>query len=124
MPQIQRLLQHKAGLRHGALEGVDQQQHAVDHFENTLHLAAKVGMSGGVDNVDFDALVKDRRIFGQNRDAALTLKVVGIHNALRHHLVFAEYAALLEHFVDQRGFAVVNVGNDGDIAQFFSFGHR
>ena len=124
MPQLQRLLQHEAGLRHGALEGVDQQQHAVDHFENALHLAAKVGVSRGVDDVDLDALVEDRRVFGQNRDAALALKVVGIHDALCHHLVFAEYAALLEHLVDQCGFAVVNVGNDGDIAQFFSFGHR
>jgi hypothetical protein len=30
--------------------------------------------------------------------------------------VGAKSAALLQHGVDQRGFAVVNVGNDGDVA--------
>ena len=32
VPQLQRLLQHEAGLRHGALRGVYQQQNAVDHL--------------------------------------------------------------------------------------------
>jgi hypothetical protein len=31
-------------------------------------------------------------------------------------LIGAKGAALLQHGVDQRGFAVVNVGDDGDIA--------
>ena len=31
--------------------------------------------------------------------------------------------ALLEHFVDQRGLAVVNVGDDGDVSQFLHFAH-
>ena len=46
-------------------------------------------------------LVVDGGVLGQNGDAALPLDVVGVHHALRHLLVFAEHAALLEHFVHQ-----------------------
>ena len=34
-------------------------------------------------------------------------------------LIFAVHAALLEHFVDEGGLAVVDVGDDGYIAKFF-----
>lgn len=54
--QRQRLLQHKAGLGHGALHRVHQQQHAVCHVEHALHLPAKVGVTGCVDDVDLDTL--------------------------------------------------------------------
>ena len=50
--QAQRPHEHVAGLRHGALVGVDQQQHRVDHGEHPLHLAGEVGVAGRVDDVD------------------------------------------------------------------------
>ena len=37
--------------------------------------------------------------------------------------MLAVRTALLEHFVDQRGLAVVNVGDDGDVSQFLHFAH-
>ena len=43
--QLQGLGQHEAGLRHGALRGVHQQDDAVDHLQDALHLAAEVGVS-------------------------------------------------------------------------------
>ena len=55
--QLDGLLQHETGLRHGAFEGVDQQQHAVGHVEHALHLAAKVGVARGVDDIDFDVFI-------------------------------------------------------------------
>ena len=55
-------------------------------------------------------------VLGQNGDAALALQVVGVHDALDHMLVGAESAALPQHGVHQRGLAVVDVGDDGDIA--------
>ncbi|ETZ88419.1 hypothetical protein L829_1978 [Mycobacteroides abscessus MAB_030201_1075] len=40
------LAQHEPGLRQRALGGVDQQQHAVDHRQAALHLAAEIGVAG------------------------------------------------------------------------------
>ena len=54
--QLQGLAQDEAGLGHGALDGVHQQQHAVGHLEHALDLAAEVGVAGRVDEVDLDAL--------------------------------------------------------------------
>ena len=56
------------------------------------------------------------RVLGQNGDAALTFDVAGVHDAVGHLLVFTENAALLEHFIHQSGLAVVNVGDDSDVA--------
>ena len=54
---------------------------------------------------------------GEDGDAALALEVVGIHRALGHLLVVAEGAGLLQQPVDQGGLAVVDVGDDGDVAE-------
>ena len=58
-------------------------------------------------------------VLGQNGDAALTLDVAGVHDALGHHLVVAESTGLLEHLVDQSGLAVVDVRDDRDVAEIF-----
>ena len=42
---LERLAQHEAGLRERALGGVDEQQHAVDHRQRPLDLAAEVGVA-------------------------------------------------------------------------------
>jgi hypothetical protein len=39
-------------LRHGAFDRIDQEEHAVDHAEHALDLAAEVGVAGGVHDVD------------------------------------------------------------------------
>ena len=58
----------------------------------------------------------DGGVLRQNRDAALALELVAVHGALGHALVGAERAALVQHRVDKRGLAVVDVGDDGDVA--------
>src|SRR5208282_1717210 len=78
--------------------------------------AAKIGVSGRVDDVDFHAAVEDGRVLGEDGDAALAFEIVGVHDALGDGLVVAEGAALAEHGVDQRGLAVVDVGDDSDVA--------
>jgi hypothetical protein len=50
--QRQRLAGHEAGLRHRAFDGIDQQQHAVDHRQHALDFTAEVGVARGVDDVD------------------------------------------------------------------------
>ena len=55
----QGLAGHEAGLGHRAFDRVDQQQHAVDHRQHALDLAAEVGVARGVDDVDVGVAVLD-----------------------------------------------------------------
>ena len=55
--QRERLARNEAGLRHRAFDGIDQQQHAVDHRQHALDLAAEIGVPGRVDDVDMRAVV-------------------------------------------------------------------
>ena len=119
--QLQRLLQHEARLGHRAFKGVHQQQHAADHLQHALYLAGEVRVAGGVHDVDLRVAVVHGRVLRQNRDAALALQVVGVHHAVGNLLVRTEYAALLQHLVHQRGLAVVDVGDNGDVSQIISY---
>ena len=118
----ERLLGDEAGLRHRAFDRVDQQQHAVDHRQHPLDFAAEVGMPGGVDDVDVGALPLDRAVLREDRDAALAFEVVAVHHALCDLLVLAEGAALAQQLVHERGLAVVDVGDDGDVANLSGHG--
>ena len=123
LAKAERLFQHKARLGHAALKGIHQQQHAVHHHQDALHLAAEIGVAGRIHNVDLHAVVADGGVFGKDGNAALTLQIVGVHNALGHRLVAAENAALAQKLVDQRGFAVVDVRDDGNISDIRSHIH-
>ena len=113
---LERLLQHEARLGQGALSRVDQQQHAVHQGQRALDLAAEVGVARGVDDVDLHVLVVHGRVLRHDRDALLPLEVDRVHDPLDDVLVGAEDAGLPEHGVDQRGLAVVDVGDDGDVS--------
>ena len=114
--QRQRLARDEARLRHRPFDRVDQQQHAVHHGQHALDLAAEVGVAGRVDDVDARAAVLDGAVLRQDGDAALTLDVVRVHDALAHVLVRGEGAGLLQQAVDQGGLAVIDVRDDGDVA--------
>ena len=127
-PGLQGLGEHEAGLGHGALEGVDHQQAAVGHAEDALDLAAEVGVARGVDDVDAVDLfvpghIADGAVLGEDGDAPLALEGVGVHDqavlpALELlQLTGAEVAGLLEQLVNQGGLPMVNVSDDGDIAE-------
>ena len=73
-------------------------------------------MAGRIDDIDLHALVAHAGDFAKNGDAALALEIVGIHDAFDGLLVVAEDAALVKHGIDQRGFPVIDVGDDGDVA--------
>ena len=79
-------------------------------------------MARCIDNIDFDfcirslRLVKNRRVFCEDRNAALALKLVRIHDTRFHNLVVAEGAGLAKHVIDKRGLAMIDVCNNGDIA--------
>jgi hypothetical protein len=121
---FQRLLEHEARLGQGALGRVDEQEDAVHQGEGALHLAAEVGVARGVDDVDLDPSVVHGGVLGHDRDALLPLEVDGVHDPLHHVLVGAEDAGLPEHGVHQGGLAVVDVGNDGDVADIGALRHE
>ena len=108
---------HEAGLGHRSLGRVDQQQHAVHHAQNALHLAAEVGVPGRVDDVDLGAPPMDGGVLRKDGDAALPLQRIGVHDAVADDLAFAEHTGLPEHLVDKRGLAVIDVSDDGDVAE-------
>ena len=114
-PPLERLAQDEPGLGQRPLGSVDEQQHAIDHRQGPLDLTAEIGVAGSVDDVDQGVVVVDRRILGQNRNAALALEVGIVHRPLGDALVGPEDSALVEHGIDERGLAVVDVRDDGDV---------
>ena len=62
------------------------------------------------------AFIFDRGVLGQNGDATLFFQIVAVHHPFDDMLVRGEGAGLLQQLVHQRGLAVVNVGDNGDIA--------
>ena len=58
----------------------------------------------------------DGRLLGEDRDALLALEIHRVEDTVDDGLVGPERAGLAEHRVDERGLAVVDVGDDGDVA--------
>ena len=115
--ELQRAAEHEARLRHRTFCGVDQQDNAVDHLEYTLHLAAEVGVTRGVNYVYLRVAIPHGGVLCHDGDAALTFEIVRVHDALHDLLILAVNAGLLEHFIDKSGLAVVNVCNNGDVSK-------
>ena len=113
---------YKAGLRHGSVHRVHQQQHRIHHGQHSLHLAAEVGVTGGVHDIDVVVIPLDRRVLGQDGDAALALLVIGIHDPLRPLGTAVQGTRLLQQAVHQGSLAMVHVGNNGDIAKLVDQG--
>jgi hypothetical protein len=108
-------------LRHRPFGGVDEKQDAIDHVQDALDLAAEIGVARGIDDVDASAGPFDRGAFGQDRDAALALQFIRIEGALSHLLVGAKRPRLTQHRIDQGCLAVVDMGDDGDVADVHGF---
>src|SRR5207244_140732 len=98
-------------------------QGTVRHLQHALNLAAEIGVAGRIDDVHLGARQDEGDILGQDGDAAFALKVIRVENEAvlpasePVQLFFAKQSRLAHHHVDQRGFAVVNVGNNRNIAK-------
>ena len=114
-PERQRLPGDEPGLRHRPFGGIHQDQHPVHHPQDPLDLAAEIGVARRIDDVDLDAVPAHRGVLGEDGDAPLPLQRVRVHHPLFDLLVGAERPGLPEHLIDQRGLAVVDVGDDGQI---------
>ena len=49
--------------------------------------------------------------------------ITGVHHPLRHLLIRTKDTALPEHLIHQRSLAMIDVCNDRNIPQIFSFSH-
>ena len=78
-------------------------------------------MAGGVDDVDVVILVFEGGVLGADGDALFAFEVHGVHDALfaGDGLVGAKSAGLFQQTIDQSGLAMINVCDDGDIANVF-----
>jgi hypothetical protein len=86
-------------------------------LEGAFHFTAEIAVARCIDDVDLVSVIPDTSGLRENRDAALTLQVVGVHSAFNHRFVGAKDSALPHHRIHQRGFSVINVRNDSDIAR-------
>ena len=116
-PALQRLGKHIACLRHRTLGRIDQHQGPVGHAEHAFHLAAEIRVPRCIDQVDLHPGVVDGNVLGQNGDAALPLQFVGIEDEILGDLAGAILPALPQQTIDKRRLAVVDVGDNRNIAQ-------
>ncbi len=86
----ERLADDEFGLWEDAFGGVHQDDGTVHHVQDAFHLAAEIGVAGGVDDVDAGVAPDHRGALGEDGDASLTLQVVAVHGALGHDLMVAE----------------------------------
>ncbi len=127
MPHLERFLEHEARLRHGPLGSVNEQQNAVHHVHDAFHFAAEICVAGGVHDIDLDRLAcfgvvqGNGCVFRQNGNAAFAFEIVRIHNPLFHVLVVTEGMRLAQESIHERSFAVVHVGDDGDVSEVSSY---
>ncbi len=108
---LQCLLEHKTCLWHWTLKSVNQQEATIGHVEHTLHLTAKVGVTRGIENVDFYSFPLYRDVFRKNRYPSLTLQIVGVEHLATVILSISEKLSGEHHLVDQCGFTMVDVRN-------------
>ncbi len=115
-PQRQRLPGDEPGLRHGTFSCIHQQHEAIDHAQDPLDFATEIGVARRIHDVDLGAVPLHRGVLGKDGDAPLLFERIRVHHALFHVLVGAKRPGLPEHLVHQRGLAVVDVCDDGDVA--------
>ena len=107
-------------LRLDALRGVDHEHRALACGKRTGHLVGEVNVTRGVDEVELVALtivghVLHAHGLALDGDAALALDVhrveqLSLHVAMRHGV------RLLENAVGHSRFAVVDMGDDGEVS--------
>src|SRR5690606_14385302 len=121
---FQALLHRGVAVGHGlgldALGGVHHQQRALAGGQRAADLVAEVHVAGGVDEVEVVGLAVARGVRQRHRlrldgDAALALDRVVVEHLL-FHLARGQAAAELDDAVGQGRLAVVDVGDDREVA--------
>ena len=121
---FQSLGENESSLWQWTFGGVDKQHYAVNHRDSALDLTTEVSVARGVDDVNnkvgavfTQPLTTDRSVFREDRNATLFFLVIRVHDAIIDFAMFTERTGLFEHSVDERGFAMVDVCDDCDVAE-------
>ena len=120
---VDRLVDIGERLRLHALAGVDHKQRALAGGEAAVDLVGEIDVARRVDEVEHVVLAVARAVIEPHRlrldgDAALALDVHGIEHLL-DHLARFEPAGELNQPVGERRLAVVDMGDDREIADVF-----
>ncbi len=107
-------------LRLDALRGVDEEQRAFAGGERSRHFVREIDVPWRVDQIQdvglaIVSLVGQADGVGLDRDAALALEVHAVED-LRFHFARLQRSGHLEETVGQRRLAMVDVGDDGEVA--------
>ena len=115
------------GLRLHPLRGVDQQQSAFAGAERTGDLIGEVDVSGRVDEIEFigvpigEGVVHPDRM-GLDGNAAFAFEIHPVEELLLQ-IADGDRSGQFEQPVGQRGFAVIDVRDDAEVADQFKFCH-
>ncbi len=120
MVVVERLVDVGQRLRLNPLAGVDDQQRAFAGGKRAVDLVGEIDVAGGVDQVEHVILAVARAVIEPHGlrldgDAALALDIHGIEHLLDHFARF-EPAGELNQPVRERRFAVVDMGDDSEVA--------
>jgi hypothetical protein len=118
--ELHRQVQVRHRLRLHPLRGVDHQQRTFAAHQRAAHLVGEVHVPGRVDQVELVRLpipgrVRQRDGVRLDRDAALPLEVHRVEDLVAELPVFHRSAAL-DEAVGQCRLAVVDVGDDAEVA--------
>ncbi len=120
MTELHSAAKHESRLRHRTFRRIDEKNYAVYHFKYSFDFSAEVRVSGGIYYIDLDITALNGCVFCENSDSALSFEIARIHDSFSDDLIFMINSALLEHLVNERSFAVVNVRYDRDVAQILA----
>ncbi len=114
-------------LRLDTLPGIDHQQSALTRSERTADFIGEVDVARRVDEIQLVCLsiirlVMQRDAVGLDGNTTLTLEIHRIQH-LSGHFSLGQATAHLDEPVRQCGLAVINVGDDGEIADMTQVTH-
>ena len=110
------------GLRLDALRRVDEEQRALARGQAARHLVAEVDVAGRVDEVQDVVVPVEPHVLRLDGDAPLPLEVHRVE-VLGPHVPRVDGAGELEDAVGERRLAVVDVGDDAEVAEPLEPGH-
>ena len=117
---VERHIAVRQRLRLNALRRVYHQQRAFARRQRTADFVGEVHVTGRVNQVErvgfavLGGIVHMHRL-GLNGDAALAFQLHAVQNLL-HHLALLENARRFQNAVSQRRLAMVNMGDNAEIA--------
>src|SRR4030043_1231046 len=88
--KLKGLFQNESCLGQRALRGIDEEQHAIHHLQRPFHFSTEISMPWGIDDIDLDSLIFNRRILCHDGNAPLPLQVNIVHHSFLNLFVQTE----------------------------------